>query len=188
MNVVLGSSSKYRKAFLENAGFSVETISPDIDEKAIRSSDPDALVLAIAHAKMDAVLPKVVGEKIVITGDQVCVCDGEILEKPESAEEVRRRYKLFAEHPVVCVNGIVVTNVFTGVRIAGIMRTTVYFKSVPDVVVEKMIERGNVFHCAGGFLAEDDLTIPFIERIVGGIDGTAGMPIAFTKSLIEQIA
>jgi predicted house-cleaning NTP pyrophosphatase (Maf/HAM1 superfamily) len=37
----------------------IQTASPGIDEKAIRSSDPKELVLLLAHAKADAVLKKV---------------------------------------------------------------------------------------------------------------------------------
>jgi len=35
------------------------TINPDIDEKAIRHADPAQLVLALAEAKADALMPRV---------------------------------------------------------------------------------------------------------------------------------
>lgn len=40
MNIILGSSSPSRKAVLESMGFVFTTISPDIDERAIRLFEP----------------------------------------------------------------------------------------------------------------------------------------------------
>jgi septum formation protein len=59
--VVLGSSSKWRRAVVEDSlGLAVARIvSPDIDEKAIRHDDPAELVRLLANAKADAVLPQV---------------------------------------------------------------------------------------------------------------------------------
>ena len=58
--VVLGSSSKWRRAVVEGLGLALaRTVSPDIDEKAIRHPDPSELVRLLAHAKADAVLPQV---------------------------------------------------------------------------------------------------------------------------------
>jgi septum formation protein len=61
--VVLGSSSKWRRAVVEEGlGLAIaRTVSPDIDEKAIRHPDPSELVRLLAHAKADAVLPQVPG-------------------------------------------------------------------------------------------------------------------------------
>jgi septum formation protein len=59
--VVLGSSSKWRRAVVEEGlGLAIaRTVSPDIDEKAIRHPDPSELVRLLADAKADAVLPQV---------------------------------------------------------------------------------------------------------------------------------
>eukprot|EP01094_Clydonella_sp_ATCC50884_P007820 TRINITY_DN17062_c0_g1_i1.p2 TRINITY_DN17062_c0_g1~~TRINITY_DN17062_c0_g1_i1.p2 ORF type:complete len:101 (-),score=20.60 TRINITY_DN17062_c0_g1_i1:209-511(-) len=68
--LVLGSSSKYRRAILSRAlaecpashpfhGASFSVAVPDIDEKAVRHSDPRVMALMIARAKMDALSEKV---------------------------------------------------------------------------------------------------------------------------------
>lgn len=49
--LILGSQSKYRKGVLEELGYKFDTLSADIDEKAIRDSDPSELVLKIGRAK-----------------------------------------------------------------------------------------------------------------------------------------
>ena len=96
--IILGSSSIWRKQVLTNLGYKFTTMSPDIDEKAIRYNwryyftvltlfrdpDPTKLTLMIANAKADALLSKVTEPSILITSDQVIVCNGVIREKPES--------------------------------------------------------------------------------------------------------
>ncbi len=56
MEIVLGSSSKWRKEVLRSMGYTFTTMSPDIDEKAIRDADPHILTLKIARAKAEALL------------------------------------------------------------------------------------------------------------------------------------
>ena len=66
---------------MDELGLAYDVISPDIDEKAIREADPEKLVLAIAHAKADAVSAQVKEPSIVIASDQVVVWNGQIRER-----------------------------------------------------------------------------------------------------------
>ena len=59
MKIILGSSSRWRKQILEQAGYTFKVMSPDIDEKAIRHADSEQLALAIANAKADKLLEQI---------------------------------------------------------------------------------------------------------------------------------
>ena len=60
LKLILGSSSKFRKALLRGFGYeNFETMNPDIDEKAIRHADPSTMVKMISNGKMDALIGKV---------------------------------------------------------------------------------------------------------------------------------
>jgi predicted house-cleaning NTP pyrophosphatase (Maf/HAM1 superfamily) len=72
-------------------GFSYRQMQADIDEQALgdRSSCPESLVTLLAQSKADALKTRLLGSSgILITCDQVVVCNGRILEKPEGPEEV----------------------------------------------------------------------------------------------------
>eukprot|EP00002_Diphylleia_rotans_P017225 TRINITY_DN3345_c0_g1_i4.p1 TRINITY_DN3345_c0_g1~~TRINITY_DN3345_c0_g1_i4.p1 ORF type:complete len:108 (+),score=24.70 TRINITY_DN3345_c0_g1_i4:48-371(+) len=73
MKLILGSSSSFRRELAKrHFTCSVETTSPDIDEKAIRRDDPSELVTAIAIAKADALIPRLgKQDAFLITSDQV---------------------------------------------------------------------------------------------------------------------
>jgi hydrogenase maturation factor len=80
-------------------GFSYTVSTAGIDEKAIREPDPRALVVALAHAKADAIIARlrsgddvVAGRRgVLITCDQVVVHMGRILEKPEDEAQASQR-------------------------------------------------------------------------------------------------
>lgn len=53
VNLILGSSSQFRKQVFQSwfPNTQISTLSPEIDEKAIRIDNPEKLVIAIANAK-----------------------------------------------------------------------------------------------------------------------------------------
>lgn len=110
MNIILGSSSRFRQEMLSQMGYQFSIVSPDIDEKAIRDADPHKLVMAIALAKAEAILSKIQEPVIVITADQVVTFKGEIREKPTSEKEARNFLSSYGESPIETINAVVVTN------------------------------------------------------------------------------
>lgn len=187
MKLILGSSSLYRRSILERAGYIFESMSPNIDEKAIRSEDPRELVMMLANAKADALLDRVREPSVIIAGDQVCYVEGEIREKPESDEEVRRYLRSYREHPAELFNGLTVVNTETGKRATGVQITSVYFKDLSDETIEMLVTLEDAKRCAGGFKAEDPRVFPYIDRIEGGEDGTAGMPLDLLRELLKIV-
>ena len=163
MKIILGSKSQGRQDVLRYAGYDFEVITADIDEKQIRDEDPEKLVLALAHAKADAILPQIKEPAILITADQVVVCNGIILEKPQDADEARRRIRDYAMYPMETVSSIVVINTQTGKRAEGVDVAKVYFKSIPEEVIEEAIKIGRIMHCSGAMRCEDK---PFSDYVI----------------------
>src|ERR1700733_13486055 len=104
MKIILGSSSPFRRRIFEEAGIAFEVVKPEIDEKKIRAADHFLTPVILSFAKARAVDQKVSEPSIIIACDQVIVCDGNIIEKPESPDEVRAWYKLYPKNPVNYVN------------------------------------------------------------------------------------
>ena len=115
MTLILGTSSQFRRKFFQDHFSDFITsdekiqqfISPDIDEKAIRDNDYEILCQKIATAKCDAILKeyqdKLPKDSIILTFDQVVVCNGELREKPVDEKEARKFLKSYSEGKVKCV-------------------------------------------------------------------------------------
>ncbi|MBU1126361.1 MAG: Maf family protein [Patescibacteria group bacterium] len=187
MNIILGSSSKFRKAAFAKVTPKFETMSPEIDEKAIRDSDPQALTLKIARAKAAALLSLIADEAILVTADQVVVINGEIREKPDDEDECRRFLRSYNDQPIEVVNGVVVTNTKTNARAEGNQVTHIQFRQIPETVIDKLIQEGHVLSCSGGLKAEHSDMQSYIESIDGTADDLQGVPVELIKRLMTQI-
>jgi len=88
MNLVLGSSSKFRKAQLEQLNIPFECYSPDIDEDSIKNSSMTPLEISreLSLQKAKAVLEKY-SDSVIIGADQVLNFNGEIFSKPGTEEK-----------------------------------------------------------------------------------------------------
>jgi septum formation protein len=187
MKIILGSASFGRKKILEKMGRQFEVMPSDIDEKAIRSSDPEELTLLLANAKADALIPKIKEPAILITSDQVGLCDGKILEKPENKEEAREFLKKYARHSAKTITAVVVVNTANGKRVQGVDIAEVFFLPMPDDVIEKYIEMGDAMNQSGGFSIDHPMLKEFVDRVAGEEESVIGLPVRLTNELINKV-
>lgn len=188
MKLILGSGSKWRKIILEKAGYDFDVMTADIDEKAFRSENYEELPLIIARAKAEALLPKISEPSILITSDQVVVCDGELWEKPKDEEEARKFMKAYSEGRVGQTNtAVVIINMKNGKRAEGVDIARAYFKEIPSEIIDEYINDGDAFLCAGGFTIDHPLLIPYIGRIEGEKDSIEGLPMKLVEKLLSEV-
>lgn len=187
MKIILGSSSARRKEVLVKMGIPFEIMTADIDERAIRREDPKEMVLAIAKAKAEALLPRVTEPLLLITADGVVVCRDSVREKPENEEEARTFLREYRRYPAHAITAIVVTNTETGASVSEVVDATVFFKDFSDEAMEDMIEKGDALKCAGAFNVVDPYVAPYVERIDGTIEGVMGLSVEVTRRLLKEM-
>lgn len=187
MKLVLGSSSKGRQSVLKEAGYGFEVVTADIEEEAILGSDPIRLALRVAHAKADALLGRITEPALLITADQVVVCDGAIRGKPKDADQAREFIRSYARHPLETVSAVVVTDVATRKRAGGVDVARIHFRPIPEEVIEEAIAIGRVLECAGAMRNEDPPLRAFVSRLEGTEDSTSGLPLALLGRLMHDV-
>lgn len=186
MKIILGSQSKGRKKVMEEMGFQFEVMSSDIDEKAIRYDDPKVLTMTLAHAKADALFPKIKEEAILITTDGVVVCNGRVLEKPENDDEAREFLRGYAKYPAEVITSVVVTNTVTKKQAEGTDSAIIYFNPIPENVIDQLIAEKEIFALAGAFDIFG-LFEKYIQKIEGERESIIGLPKALTLKLMEEV-
>ncbi len=162
-------------------------MAPDIDEKAIRDSDPAVLTLKLAHAKAEALLPRITEPAILVTADQVVILKGEIREKPVSEEQARQFLRSYSDQPIEVVSGVLVTNTATGESAEGNDIVKIVFNAIPENTIEALIQAGDVMYCGGALKAEDPRLKPFVISQEGTDESLQGVPVELIKSLIAQV-
>lgn len=187
MKLILGSSSKWRRQVMHDAGLACDLMSPDIDEKAIRHTDPQILVRLISKAKSEALRGHVHEDALIITADQVVDYKGSIREKPESKEEGRRFLESYSESFVETVSGVGIYNTKNKRYVEGCDRVRISFHKIPTEIIDVLVEDEEMQHTAGGFTIEHPLLEPFISFMEGAKDSVWGLPILLVKRLMEEV-
>jgi len=187
MKIILGSSSPFRKELFSRIAENFDSMSPDIDEKAIRSDDPKELVLKIAHAKADALVKRITEPSILVTADQVAIFKNDIREKPESEEEARKFIQSYAGNEAAVLNGIVVTNTATGKRAEGTERASISYDASLVNDIDPIIDDSNWKKSSGAFLSENPYMKKHEVKRDGNEDSFFGIPIKLTKRLIDEV-
>ena len=187
MKLILGSQSIGRKEVLTAAGYDFEIMVADIDEKVIRDDNYELLPLLIAREKTKALLSKIQEDAVLITSDQVVVCNGELREKPVDQNEARTWLRSYAFYPSRAITSVIVANTITGKQVEGVDIVDVIFDKIPDEVIEKLIAQGRILKTAGACIAEDPLLNPHIRELHGDLDSITGLPMRLTKELLSQV-
>jgi septum formation protein len=182
MKIILGTASKWRRIFFKELGYDFEVMMADIDEKQIRSDDFRELPVLVAKAKAKALLQKIKEPVLLVTIDEIVVFKGKILEKLNDEHEARETLKSFANEFYETYTGVCVTNTENNKTAKGVDVAKVFFKEIPEDVIEELIGKGNIMNCAGSTEIEDPLLRKYVDRIEGYPDSVAGLP----KKLVKE--
>ena len=193
VRVILGSRSGWRRKILRDALGDIETMSADIDEKAIRHPDAAVMVELIARAKADALLPHITGRALLVTSDQVVTFQGEVREKPEDVDQAFQWLIEYRDRALKTVTGVVVTDTENGRIRAGVHVCTVSIGAIPYVAMKEAIGRGSLLSCCGGLAGDDPALAPYVQLITGDGDererktSVDGIPIGMTLRFLKEL-
>lgn len=190
VDIILGSSSSARAAILTELGWTFRTMSPDIDEKAIRCRDPSLLVQLLAKAKATAIVDKIQQvdtPTIVITSDTVVVFDGEIREKPESAEQCAEFISSYSNSKLSTVTGVVVTHLPSLRQHSEVDIATVHWATIPEEAALELAQDPELLYCCGGFKVEAPEFRRYVRRIEGAEDSVRGLPVDVLNAAIAEV-
>jgi septum formation protein len=183
--LVLGSTSPFRKALLEKLGLPFSTVSPEVDESRLADESPEQLVYRLSEAKARAVA----GSKpdaLIIGSDQVAVIDGEILGKPGSHEKAVEQLRNASGRAVTFLTGLCLLNSKTGGTQTEVVPFTVHFRDLSDEQIENYLRSEKPYNCAGSFKSEA-LGISLFERLEGEDPNTLiGLPLIRLVRMLEN--
>lgn len=186
MQLVLASSSPYRKQLLERLQIPFKCQAPGIDENALSGEAPAATVLRLAREKAQA-LHKHFPEQLIIGSDQLAFHGGRIIGKPSKHERAVSQLLSFSGQTVEFLTSVCVYNSKTQTSAEALVSTEVSFRTLDKALIENYLRAERPYDCAGSFKAEG-LGIALFEK-VSSDDPTAlmGLPlIQLCKLLAEQ--
>ena len=163
--IVLASTSVFRKILLEKLAIEFATGSPDIDESARENETPDALVKRLSEAKARA-LSDTYPENLIIGSDQVACIDDEILGKPGNFENALVQLRKASGKIVTFYTGLTLLNSASGHAQTLCEPFRVHFRELNDEQIRRYLTHEQPYNCAGSFKSEG-LGISLFERLEG---------------------
>jgi len=186
MKLILASSSPRRAEILTNAGLQFSVLSSAVDETPFPSEAPEPLVLRLANAKAELAAARAVGPAIVIGADTTVVCEGKILNKPESEAEAREMLQLLSGRTHSVLTGVALIRLPDNERRQFTESTLVHFRPVTDEELAAYLETEEPYDKAGAY-AIQGLAGRFIPRIEGCYFNVVGLPLSRALSELHTL-
>ncbi len=165
MQIILSSTSPYRKALLERLHINFTCESPDIDETPLAREPVEAMVIRLAIAKAQAIADKHPAA-LIIGSDQSAVLNGEQLSKPGNFEKAFAQLSNASGQKVTFQTGLCLLNSSTGNIQSICVPYTVVFKTLSAKMIENYLHKEEPYNCAGSFKSEA-LGIALFDRFEG---------------------
>jgi 7-methyl-GTP pyrophosphatase len=183
--LILASTSPYRRSLLERLGIPFTALPPQTPEDTLAGELPPDRALRLAIAKAQAIASRR-PEAVVIGSDQVAAVGSKILDKPGDAARCRAQLTAASGSSARFHTAGAVIALQAGIRMVHIDTTTVFFRSLTGQEIERYVERERPFDCAGGFRAEG-LGISLFESIESH-DPTAliGLPLIWLACALRR--
>ena len=183
--LILASSSPYRRELLSRLMLPFEVVVPDVDEAAQPSEAPQHLVKRLAIAKAQIVAAKY-PQALVIGSDQVAVHNGEIVGKPHTHERAVEQLRLASGRTVMLYTGLALINAASGRIQSEVVPFGVRFRKLTDTQIENYLRKEQPYHCAGSVKSEG-LGVALLERFDGEDPATLiGLPLIRLIRMLEN--
>lgn len=185
--LILASTSPWRRMLLEKLSVPFECAAPNVDETPLPGEPARQLVIRLAQAKAQALAARY-PKHLIIGSDQVCVLDGEITGKPHTEENAHRQLRKASGTIVTFYTGLALYNSANGHLQTECEPFDVHFRRLSDQEIESYIRKENPLQCTGSFKSEG-LGITLFERLEGrDPNALVGLPLIALCQMLRREA
>lgn len=183
--LILASTSPWRRALLEKLAIPFECAAPEVDETSLPGEAPRHLVLRLAQKKAQSLAHRYPSH-LIIGSDQICVLDGEITGKPLTEENARQQLLKARGNIVTFYTGLALYNSATGHLQTEVEPFDVHFRHLSEAEIDDYLRKERPLHCAGSFKSEG-LGIALFERLEGRDPNTLiGLPLIALCQMLRR--
>ena len=182
--LILASTSLYRRELLGRLRIPFEVAAPQVDETPLPGEAPRSLALRLALAKAQAVAVQF-PQAVVIGSDQVADLDGQPLGKPGQHDRAVAQLQSMRGRVVIFQTAVSVVCQASGYADTQLASVKVQFRELSDAEIEAYLQAEEPYDCAGSAKSEG-LGIALLDQIDND-DPTAlvGLPLIRTCQMIR---
>lgn len=185
-DLILGSSSPYRRELLERLRVPFQVATPAIDETPRDGERPEATALRLARAKAEAIAVRH-PRALVIGSDQVATLDGRQIGKPGSHEQALAQLQSMRGRTVTFHSALCLLDARTGQAQTADILTLATFRDLPDGELDAYLRIEQPYDVAGSAKSEA-LGIALLSRVESD-DPTAliGLPLIALTTMLRNV-
>ncbi|MCK9259168.1 MAG: Maf family protein [Azoarcus sp.] len=193
--IYLASKSPRRRELLRQIGVQFDVMTfrggergedADVDETPLPDEDVERYVERLALTKAEAGMRRVIWRKMtrhpVLAADTTLELDGQIIGKPENAEDARDILQRLSGRTHRVLTAVAVTDgMRTRSRVSG---SEVHFRELSERDIRHYVASGEPMDKAGAYGIQGRAAM-FIKEIHGSYSGIMGLPLFETAELLE---
>jgi septum formation protein len=187
LDLVLASTSPYRRALLERLGIPFRSNAPKCDESALKTEDlhPIRLAERLAHAKAASLAAGEEARATVIGCDQLLFFDGKVFGKPGTVEAAIEQLVSLSGHEHDLITAMVVLSGSRTFRHTDV--TKLSMRTLSRAAIARYVDAERPLDCAGSYKIESR-GITLFDRI-DSEDQTAitGLPLVALVSILSEL-
>ena len=190
--IVLASTSRYRRELLARLGLPFRVRAPACDEEALKAElrghgaalAPEALTARLALAKAESLRGDEAAATI-IGSDQVAALGAGVLEKPGTVERAILQLEMLAGRTHVLVTAVAVVQAGSTLEHVDITRLTM--RALTREQIERYVAADSPLDCAGSYKLEQR-GVTLFERIESADhSAVTGLPLIALTSMLASI-
>lgn len=185
-NIILASTSPFRKQLLKKLHLTFEQVAPNIDETPLKNEPPKAMVVRLSNNKAQEIAQRF-PDSIIIASDQCAVFQNTPIGKPHTMQNAIKQLQQFSQEAITFYTGLVVINTATQQQFERMDTTQVHFRALSQEVIESYLEIEQPLNCAGSFKSEG-LGITLFEKITSkDPNALIGLPLIDLTDIFYQM-
>ncbi len=183
--IVLASSSKYRRELLSRLGFTFRSHPAQIEEAFLSNEAPQQASIRLARQKAESVA-NIYPNAIVIASDQVVDLNGKALSKPNQHDVARSQLRKMSGKSITFYSAVCVILQSKSKLNEFFVPTTVHFRELSATEIERYLLTEKPYDCAGAAKIEA-LGITLVKQ-VDSTDPTAliGLPLVQLAQVLRE--
>ena len=182
-NLILASASPRRQQLLAQLGLPFDILPADIDERHWPSEIPEAYVTRMACTKARQ-LAQENPTVFVLGADTIVTMDGQILGKPQDAEEARAMLRQLSGRQHDVLTGLALLQHDLALTQIDNVRTRVRFRPLDEAEIDAYVATGEPFDKAGSY-AIQGYGGRFVDSYDGCYTNVVGLPIRQTAAMLR---
>ena len=185
-DIVLASSSPYRRGLLDRFLAEFEAVSPEVDESNNEGLEPAELARHLARSKAEAVSASA-RNALIIGADQLAVLDGQVLGKPGSHQKAVEQLLAATGKSVKFLTAVCMLDPVTRKRYEHTDETIVHFREFDRRLAEAYLRLDEPYDCAGSFKLEGAGFLLFESVKTDDPTALVGLPMIWISDRLLEL-